>query len=278
MKKFTLMFAGIALAGSAFAQTTYNYFDPADCDKDGWLWFDTQEKIDKYVGWGDPTNPSNDPKIILQTATFEPFDEPMTDPDMEGYNAEGVQGGEGAWTGAIILPNGSVTNGSDSPDGGGILLHLPDCAEIDLALSTEDGPICVGLKGGKGWIESIDCGVIQTYMMLGSWIKNQLTDEAQYVWKNVQNVDNKNTGLKLASPEGEKVTMYLINNIKRPLLVQGIKVLTYTDCSDAAVSEIGVDENASEEYFNLQGMKVVEPKNGIFIRRQGSKAEKTIIR
>ena len=37
------------------------------------------------------------------------------------------------------------------------------------------------------------------------------------------------------------------------------------------------DENAPVEYFNLQGVKVDNPENGIFIKRQGKKVEKVIM-
>ena len=39
-----------------------------------------------------------------------------------------------------------------------------------------------------------------------------------------------------------------------------------------------MDANAPVEYYNLNGQKVSDPSNGIFIRRQGAKAEKLIIR
>lgn len=38
------------------------------------------------------------------------------------------------------------------------------------------------------------------------------------------------------------------------------------------------DEDAPVEYYNLQGIRVSNPANGIFIRRQGSKVEKVILR
>ena len=41
----------------------------------------------------------------------------------------------------------------------------------------------------------------------------------------------------------------------------------------SAVSELN-SESAPEEYYNLQGVKVANPENGIFIRRQGSKTTK----
>ncbi len=42
---------------------------------------------------------------------------------------------------------------------------------------------------------------------------------------------------------------------------------------DAIVS----DENAPVEYFNLQGIRVANPENGVYIRRQGAKATKVVL-
>ena len=40
MKKFLLTIAAAAMAAGLNAQQTYNFFDAADVDSDGWLWFD----------------------------------------------------------------------------------------------------------------------------------------------------------------------------------------------------------------------------------------------
>lgn len=50
--------------------------------------------------------------------------------------------------------------------------------------------------------------------------------------------------------------------------------------SPTSVETIGedIDENAPVEYYNLNGVRVAEPENGIFIRRQGSKVTKIIVR
>lgn len=39
-----------------------------------------------------------------------------------------------------------------------------------------------------------------------------------------------------------------------------------------------IDSDAPVEYYNLSGVKVAEPSNGIFIRRQGSKTEKVVVK
>lgn len=54
----------------------------------------------------------------------------------------------------------------------------------------------------------------------------------------------------------------------------------YTPKAVAGVETIGVDNNADApvEYFNLQGMRVENPANGIYIRRQGTEVTKVVIR
>lgn len=65
--------------------------------------------------------------------------------------------------------------------------------------------------------------------------------------------------------------------------------MTHSDATGVSVSATGVitgvedveadaDINAPVEYFNLQGQPVANPSNGIYIRRQGSKVAKVIIR
>lgn len=53
------------------------------------------------------------------------------------------------------------------------------------------------------------------------------------------------------------------------------------NCGELTFEDSGVDslgtENAAPAYFNLQGVRVENPKNGIFIRRHGAKAEKVIL-
>lgn len=280
MRKILLSIAAMAAVMSVEAQTTYNYFDPADCDADGWLWFDTQAKIDKYVGF---QGLGANPKIMLQSATFENaqmgFDEPTCDPAMKGYNSEGVQGGDGSWTGAISLCGSSTANGSDSPNGGAIMLHLPDCAEFDLKLSTESEYMCVGLQGAKGHVEAVDCAVIWTYMRMGAFVNKPLAKAHQYTWQNIQNVENEITGLKLSSPAGQPVTALVRNNRGDALLVQAIKVLTYTNVNGAGVNDVfDDDDNAPVEFFNMQGVKVSGDQPGLYIRRQGSKSTKVLVK
>lgn len=53
---------------------------------------------------------------------------------------------------------------------------------------------------------------------------------------------------------------------------------TYTSAVDTVIPDPVVDENAPVEYYNLQGVKIANPGPGLYIRLQGSKAEKILIR
>ena len=45
------------------------------------------------------------------------------------------------------------------------------------------------------------------------------------------------------------------------------------------VEQVEVNRNdAPVEYFNLQGVRVDNPESGLYIRRQGSNIEKTIVK
>ena len=55
-----------------------------------------------------------------------------------------------------------------------------------------------------------------------------------------------------------------------------INTITVTYDTATAIEEIEA-ENAPVEYYNLQGVKVANPENGIFIKKQGSKTTKVVL-
>lgn len=44
------------------------------------------------------------------------------------------------------------------------------------------------------------------------------------------------------------------------------------------ITTVEADENAPVEYYNLQGVRVANPESGLYIRRQGSKAVKVLVK
>jgi hypothetical protein len=44
------------------------------------------------------------------------------------------------------------------------------------------------------------------------------------------------------------------------------------------IENVAVDENAPVEYYNLQGVRVANPQGGIYVKRQGNKATKILVK
>ena len=45
----------------------------------------------------------------------------------------------------------------------------------------------------------------------------------------------------------------------------------------SALDEIVTEENAAVEYYNLQGVRIMNPEKGIYIKRQGGKTSKVVL-
>lgn len=297
MKKFLLSIAAVSFALGVYADDeVYNFFDPEDCDEAGWLWLDSQEKIDKYVG-----DLSSGKKILLVPADYE-IDDPefpgetiplvsVADPNVKGYNTLGVEGGEGAKVGGIILPP-SVWGDWWDDMGGGFMVAMPDCASFEVYMSQKDADVYTELDGAL--IETnnpADCKYIWDYCYdYNLWEYVPLS--AEYVATDVlTNEEYKYTyGGTLDEPEetvyqiygakdcGGRTAYYMNYGESCDLIIHGLKVFTYTDVSsDTAVKGIEADEAAAPVYFNLQGVKVANPDKGIFIVKEGNKARKVVL-
>lgn len=55
-------------------------------------------------------------------------------------------------------------------------------------------------------------------------------------------------------------------------------VLTFTIPGATGIEDVTTATNAPVEYYNLQGVRVANPENGIFIRRQGNVATKVLVK
>lgn len=230
MKKIVtlaLLFAG-AFTSAAYAQG--NLFTPADCDANGWLWFDTQAKIDKYVG------DANSDKIIKMVPTkyqvevepdiFENLKNTAsptvygagTDGYLPGVDENGTAVGADAKQGAIVL---APALGAGQQNGGGILMYLPSCYYCEVFLSAETR-LTPCLYAGLGYKETIDLGIVKGFAAPFF----VLSSAGQTTWK-LHEQTNENTGLTIK--QNGEVSVYLINDnsSKAELFIHGIKVQVY---------------------------------------------------
>lgn len=89
--------------------------------------------------------------------------------------------------------------------------------------------------------------------------------------------DDENTTYALTGdPEGNCTFDGAANKEYKFSFVPSTKTLTVV-AANSSVEAIEI-ENAPVEYYNLQGVRVSNPENGLFIVRQGSKVTKQVIR
>ncbi|MDE7444030.1 MAG: chitobiase/beta-hexosaminidase C-terminal domain-containing protein [Muribaculaceae bacterium] len=131
---------------------------------------------------------------------------------------------------------------------------------------------------------------IQAQIVLGKSIYEDVDGTFKYVnyASTDEAVDGKLTQYPIYSkwnyhytaPEGGVVKVQILSNGSTTKYLDNFFVC----CADKEGSGVDsieagvVDENAPVEYYNLQGVRVENPSNGIFIKRQGAKATKVLVK
>lgn len=274
MKKiFTL--AMMVLAAMTASAQGYNLFPAGDVDADGWLWFDTQEKIDKYVGLCDEDNYTVDPngKIIqMAFANITPdYPETYADPEAYGADTEGYLYTDESVTfdqlikGSIVIAPASAQM---SMNGGCLILNLPSCSTISLYLSSEARVLGRTLMLTPGFDLSVDdstgddpwTGHTKSVFAKAS-VFSSIHGAGHYKWEGVESANNGyNTGVTFQN-EGP-VYFALQNCNKYPVFVHGIKVTTPKET--AGITEFSAAK-AAVPVYNLAGQRVGNAQKGVFI-------------
>ena len=264
-KIFTLMLLAMACTMNIQAQE-YNLFDPADLDADGWLWFDTDEKIEKYVGLCNEEDYKIDPngKLIQMVYADILPDYPATYADSwwVGSGTDGEVGTDGALTGAIVI---SAASGMMSTNGGGVAVMMPSCKTFSLCLS-KDGRAMVRMLASK----DIGTSFTDYYVISAAYASmfKPLFRSGVYTWTGIENLDNGNDGAWNMQTD-EPIYAYLQNVNNAELWLHGIKVTTTTE--PAGIEEesvagkdkifffnntVSLNEEAQIEVYNVAGVMV----------------------
>lgn len=129
-------------------------------------------------------------------------------------------------------------------------------------------------------------GFVVTKITFYATINKPAATERPCYWAEVGGVEytaDNNNGIIDSYQEFDapNVQSFDINNLRvvtfknsgeQPFAVIAVE---YTE--GAGINDIVADENAPVEYFNLQGMRVENPENGLYIRRQGNKVTKVVL-
>lgn len=277
MKKIVTLAMLAVATMNASAQETFNLFSPADCDADGWLWLNTQEKIDKYVGKINEDVYTVDPngKVIqMAFANINPdYTETYADPEAYGVDTqgntildEGVNKDE-CIKGAIVLAPASAMMATN---GGCLVLNLPSCATIDLMLSSEARMLgrtlmlssTNGIDNDNSTGENPWTGDTKSIYAKAS-VLGSLHGAGQWKWEGVESLNNgfnNDITFKSESP----VYFALQNCHKYAIYVHAIRITTPKQ------ETVGIQENIANKqerntYYNLAGQRMTTPAKGINI-------------
>lgn len=247
--KISTLLLSLTCAVGAQAQE-YNLFK--DVDADGWLWFDTQEKIDKYVGLCNEADNKIDPngKIIQMVPADIAPDYPATsaDPFWQGAGEDGEIGSAGFRTGAIVTASASANM---SANGGGFVVLMPSCTTYSICLSRE-GKTYVRMMASK------DINTVFTnYDVISAayaTVFRPLFRGGVFIWSGIETLTNGNEGaysLKSDTP----IYAYFQSLTADPIYIHGIRVTTPTN------STVNIKETAaSASHIFVEGNRVVLDK------------------
>ena len=258
MKKgITTLFLGLAFAAGAQAQE-YNLFH--DVDADGWLWFDTDEKIEKYVGpcltttTGFAIDPEGKPIQLVPAMQYPDYPETTADAYYTGAGAGGEVGGEGAKTGAIMLEPATGLGAFSNRDGGGIVVLMPSCSTFSLSLSCEgSGYVHMSAStdiNAKFDKEEEEGGFTVISAIHAVW--KPLFTPGLGVWEGIEKLDNGNEPhftLKSDTP----IYGYFRSASTSTMYIHGIRVTTPTN-STLSVRDVTAKQ---QHHIFLEGNCVV---------------------
>ena len=300
MKKiFTLMLLAVACSVNMQAQE-YNLFDAEDVDADGWLWFDDDAKVEKYVGICNEEDykldPNGKPIQLVYADQLPDYPVPYIDTWYVGAGDGGEIGAEGAKTGTLLLP---VSSGSMSPNGGGIALMMPSCKSISMCISAT-----AQMTGEVRASKDINT-TFTNYNILKSYMTGfrPLIKSGVALWEGIETFHNNQgdeTDYTLQSDE--PIYAYIINTTAyRELMIHGIKVMTTTN--PAGIEEetvagkdkifffnniVSLNEEAQIDVYNVAGVKVKsafatqlsleDMSKGIYIVKVGNNTRKVAVK
>lgn len=277
MRKILLSLAVVFSAMSLQAQE-YNMFNAADVDENGWLWFNSQEKVDKYVGVCNEDDYTVDPQgklIQMVYADQVPnYPETAVDPTAIGYGKGGEIGTDGAKTGAIILP---AASGFAAKNGGGIVILMPSCSTFSMNVSCSTSVACQLLTSTDVSEKLDEYEVRKAYVGWGT--SGSLATAGNTSVTGLESVTNGYNDITIKSDK--PVYVYFRNITSREIYIHGIKVTTPKQ-EATGIKNVVAEDNAETEVYTLDGIKVGTKaeglKSGLYLVKDAKGTRKIVVK
>lgn len=195
---------------------------------------------------------------------------------------------QGVWVAQTLISTG---NKESSPvlmfvDNDGNVTFNQGLAQNHHLLSGAAGSALAVSKDGKTLVVNDENGILQFYDV--KWNGTTPTLTSKYTYEHGIGVGAKRiqdgisveqmtfdyAGRLVAS--GHYLGVFTIPTVDNRCETPAVQTVTCGQAS-VAIEDVDADVNAPVEYYNLQGVKVINPSNGIFIKKQGSKTTKVVL-
>jgi len=94
----------------------------------------------------------------------------------------------------------------------------------------------------------------------------------------VLNAETLSTTLKAKADGGDTdIKVALTGNYKVAFNIKDL-TLTLSEDKEQGINEVVVDNNVEAVYYNLQGVRVANPENGVFIVKRGNEVSKVLVK
>lgn len=283
MKKFLLLAAAALVAGSTFAQVDNNKvvngsFEAEGAESavpDGYTWdpWNTYDYVTNLPGWETTTGGPWNGGIQLIEEEGDDYSRPSTDMHYLLYRAYNDNG----WTSICAIQ--VVEN---LKPGLTYNFQYKVCARFPAAEDTANNYAPdpdFGFQLAEADKNAEGSNIAGKEIMK----ENLASEKYEGTWENGSTDFYETNVYEFVAPADGKVylNIYLTNyygekNKKDSLwmCVDDVRIWSDDDEEGAGVDAVVVDANAPVEYFNLQGIRVANPENGVFIRRQGTTTSK----
>lgn len=286
MKKlFTL--ASVLLISIGSSAQEYNLFPTSD----GWLRFNTQETIDKYVGLIDEDAykviTGDAAKLVQMVYADQKPNYPATeaDPDIVGAGNNGETGSEGSTNGALVLQPSSAQM---TVNGGGFVVYLPSCSTFSIDYSSNSRVMArivattnptapmqnissnYDLNSDKGW-KVISAKYVNVFNRLPLGHKQ---------WTGIESLNNgsDNVTIKSKTP----IYVWFQSATKDTIYIHGIKVTTPKQETTGVRNITASYQNGASQVYTLDGKLVGTRESldalehGVYIVKSAGKAKKVV--
>lgn len=282
MKKIFALALAMFLALSVSAES-FNLFPTSD----GWLYFNTQNVINSYVGIvnEDDYLVNANGKIVQMVYADQMPDYPPTeaDADVVGAGSDGEMGSDGSVAGALILQPASAVG---SVNGGGFVLALPSCSTLSIDYSSNSkvmarivattNPNAPMANASSSYDLDSDNGWKVISAKYASVFSRLPAGHGQ--WTGIEKLSNGSDGVTVQSDK--PIYVWFQNATRDTVYIHGVMVTTPRQ-ETAGVAGVQVSHGSATEVYGIDGVRLGADalsgrRHGIFVVRKDGVVRKVM--